>query len=56
MLEDRDYMREPSFRAGGMSMTKLLTIVLAVCYGLQCINDVYIHSDAERWLALTPEG
>lgn len=37
-------------------MTKLLTIVLVVCYALQCINDVYIHFPAEQWLALTPEG
>ena len=37
-------------------MTKLLTIILAVCFALQCINEAYIHSNAERWLALTPEG
>ena len=56
MLEDRDYMREPGFRSGNMSMTKLLTIVLAVVFALQCINDVYLKTGVERWLALTYEG
>jgi membrane associated rhomboid family serine protease len=39
-----------------MSMTKLLTIILIVVYALQCINDVYLKTQAERWLALTYEG
>jgi membrane associated rhomboid family serine protease len=29
-------------------------VVLAVAYAIQCINDVYIKSPSEDWLALTP--
>jgi len=56
MLEDRDYMREPDFRSGSMSMTKLLTIIFVVVFALQCIDDVYLHSNAYPWLALTSDG
>jgi membrane associated rhomboid family serine protease len=55
MIEDRDYMRQPEYRSG-MSLTKLLTIVLVAIYALQCINDVYLKTPAESWLALTREG
>jgi membrane associated rhomboid family serine protease len=55
MLEDRDYMRQPEIRTG-MSATAVLTIVLVVVFALQCINDFYFHTEAERWLALTREG
>jgi len=30
--------------------------VLSGAFALQCINDVYLHTPAERWLALTREG
>ena len=53
MLEDRDYMRDRPYR-NTWSLTKTLTVTLAVIYALQCINDVYLHSPAELWLALTP--
>jgi membrane associated rhomboid family serine protease len=53
MLEDRDYMRDapPRFE---WSATKTLTVVLVIVYALQCINDVYLHTPVEYWLALTP--
>ncbi len=53
MLEDRDYMRANSGRAN-WSITTTLTVVLGVIYALQCINDVYLHTPVEDWLALTP--
>jgi membrane associated rhomboid family serine protease len=57
MLENRDYMRGES--QGGMprfpgSASVVLMIVLVVAFALQCINDVYINSLIEVWLALTP--
>ncbi|HEY9173130.1 MAG TPA: rhomboid family intramembrane serine protease, partial [Verrucomicrobiae bacterium] len=57
MIEHRDYMRdEPSpgtpFRFHG-SVSVALMVVLAVVFALQCINDVYVESWVERWLALT---
>ena len=53
MLEDRDYMRAPAGSAG-ISVTAMLTIILVVVFALQCINDVYVHTPVEYWLALTP--
>ena len=53
MLEDRDYMRSPRANAN-YSVTTILTVALIVIYALQCINDVYLHTPAEDWLALTP--
>jgi membrane associated rhomboid family serine protease len=53
MLEDRDYMRDSPGLAG-TSVTAKLTIVLVVVFALQCINDVYLHTPVEYWLALTP--
>jgi len=55
MLENRDYMRRPLPRFG-WSTTAKLSILFVVVYALQCVNDVYLHVDAERWLALTAEG
>lgn len=60
MLENRDYMRDepgsdPRFRFH-WSASVVLMVVLVVIYALQCINDVYLHSRAESWLALTREG
>jgi rhomboid family protein len=53
MLEDRDYMRDRPLRTP-WSTTKILTAVLIAVFALQCINDVYLHTPAEFWLALTP--
>jgi len=53
MLEDRDYMRDTS-RHFRWSMTAILTAVLIAVFALQCINDAYLHTPAEFWLALTP--
>jgi membrane associated rhomboid family serine protease len=58
MLENRDYMRQgPSSDGFGQSRwspSVVLMIVLTVAFAAQCINDVYIQSPAEEWLALTP--
>lgn len=59
MLENRDYMRENP--GGGMirfpaSASVALMVVLAVAFGLQCVNDVYGQSLVEHRLALTPEA
>ena len=53
-LADRHYMREDR-RFGPLSATVIFMIVMVVVFALQCINDVYFHTRAERWLALTPE-
>ena len=53
MIEDRDYMREPPRRII-WSITTTLTVILVLVYALQCINDVYLHTPVESWLALTP--
>ena len=55
VLDDRDYMREGSRREPWPWSVKLL-IALVVCFALQCINDVYLKSPAERWLAMTADG
>ncbi len=55
MLDDRDYMRDSSRREPLPWSVKLL-IALVVCFALQCINDVYFKSSAERWLAMTATG
>jgi len=54
-LADRYYMREGP-RGTSLSATAILMIVLVVAFALQCINDVYLHSRAESWLALTTDG
>lgn len=51
-LADRYYMREGS-RRGPLSVTTILMIALVAIYALQCINEVYLHSPIEGWLALT---
>ncbi|MFM8470847.1 MAG: rhomboid family intramembrane serine protease [Limisphaerales bacterium] len=55
MLDDRDYMRDGSRREPLPWSVKLL-IALVVCFALQCINDVYLKSPVERWLAMTTTG
>lgn len=55
MLDDRDYMREGSSREPLPWSVKLL-IALVVCFALQCINDVYLKTSAEAWLAMTTPG
>ena len=53
MLEDRDYMRaQPRYRP--WSMTTVLTVVMLGVFALQCVNDVYLRTPVEYWLALTP--
>ena len=53
MLDDRDYMRETPRRII-WSITTVLTVILVLVYALQCINDAYLHTPVESWLALTP--
>jgi membrane associated rhomboid family serine protease len=53
MLEDRDYMRDEPRRII-WSVTTVLTVILVLIYALQCVNDVYLHTPVESWLALTP--
>lgn len=36
------------------SASVVLMVVLVIAFVLQCINDVYVQSLVERWLALTP--
>lgn len=48
-------MRQSAYESG-MSLTAKLTIVMVVVFALQCINDVYLHTGAESWLALTYDG
>lgn len=59
MLENRDYMRgEPdggTLRFHAPASVGLM-IALVVVYALQCVNDVYLHTNAEYWLALTRVG
>ena len=35
-------------------MTGILIVILTLVFALQCINDVYVRSFVESWLALTP--
>jgi len=53
MLEDRDYMRDRPLHIT-WSITTVLTVALVGIFALQCINDVYLHTPVEYWLALTP--
>jgi len=55
MLEDRGYMREGSGR-WPWSATSILLVVYVAVFALQCINDVYLRTPAEGWLALTTHG
>lgn len=54
-LADRYYMRDGP-RQFPLSATTILMIVLVAVFALQCVNDVYLHSRAEGWLALTTDG
>ncbi|HEY2084022.1 MAG TPA: hypothetical protein VGI88_14665, partial [Verrucomicrobiae bacterium] len=36
------------------SMTGILMVILTVVFMFQCVNDVYLQSFVEGWLALTP--
>lgn len=53
-LADRDYMRDPQ----GMpwSMTARLLALYLGTFALQCLNEVYLRSPLESWLALTAPG
>jgi membrane associated rhomboid family serine protease len=55
MLDDRSYMRdsEPPSRWG---VSVWLMIVLTVVFAFQCINDIYLRTPAESWLAMTVSG
>src|SRR5262245_60495061 len=55
MLADRPYMRG---RVGKntLSVSVLLMIVLVIVFAIQCVNDVYLQSTVERFLALTSES
>ena len=55
MLADRHYMRGLRGRAPQPLSVKLM-IALVVAFALQCINDVYLRTPVEFWLALTTEG
>ncbi|MEN9576609.1 MAG: hypothetical protein RL514_4464 [Verrucomicrobiota bacterium] len=55
VLDDREYMRQPSFRTS-LTVTQKLMIVLGVVFALQCINVVYLKTSAEPYLALTTDG
>lgn len=41
---------------GQRSATLWLTVGFVVVFALQCVNDVYLHTPAEGWLALTRRG
>jgi membrane associated rhomboid family serine protease len=60
MLGDRDYMRDEPSPARPLrfrwSASVTLMGVLIGCFALQCFNDVYVRTPAERWLALTRGG
>lgn len=53
MLDDRSYMREPSYGQGLPASVKLI-IALAVIFAWQCIDGVYLRSGWQSWLALDP--
>ncbi len=41
---------------GQRSATLWLTVGFVIVFALQCINDVYLHTPVEGWLALTRRG
>lgn len=53
-LADRHYMRDDN-RHAPLSVTVILIIALVGVFALQCINDTYLQTLFERWLALTSE-
>ena len=54
MLEDRSYMREPSFR-GAWPMAIVLMVVNVAVFAFQEINRVYLHLHFVQYLDLNPE-
>jgi len=56
MLDDRPYMRSPGYRPVSRMVADWLMISLVVIFALQCINEVYIGSRIEAYLALTVPG
>ncbi len=55
MLADRSYMRDTDYRPP-ITATAVLTIALIAIFALQCIDDAYLHSNAQSYLALTDYG
>jgi membrane associated rhomboid family serine protease len=55
MLADRHYMRDGDGRMR-QPLSVILMIVLVAVYALQCVDQVYLHTGALGWLALTTEG
>jgi membrane associated rhomboid family serine protease len=55
MLEDRRYARESVYR-DRQPLSVQLMIALTAIYALQAIDQVYIRSNAEAWLALSIPG
>jgi membrane associated rhomboid family serine protease len=53
MLADREYMRDRPFRVN-WSASIVLMVALGIIFAIQCVNDVYVESFIERYLALTP--
>ena len=39
-----------------MPVSVLLMILLVIIFAVQCVNDVYLQTTVERWLALTSES
>ena len=54
MLDDRPYMR-PQTEFGPRGVSVYLMIGLVAAFVLQCLNDVYLRSNLDVWLALTPD-
>ena len=54
MLDDRPYMR-PQTEWSQRGVTIYLMMGLVAAFVLQCVNDVYLRSNVEVWLALTPD-
>lgn len=55
MLSERDYLRD-SGGSSQKSVTTWITILQVVVFALQCVNEVYLKTPAEGWLALTRHG
>src|SRR5687767_2584157 len=55
MLADRRYMRGGSGR-GPVSTCLAIMVILVAVFALQCIDDVYLRTTAQSWLALTVPG
>jgi membrane associated rhomboid family serine protease len=55
MLDDRSYMRSQGPRPA-LGVSAWLMIVLTVIFALQAINDIYLRTPVEAWLAMTVDG